>query len=298
MTATGTAAAITAEESVLVVEDSNITESGFAIQATGSTVTITNLYMYRDTYGISVSSNSILESTHVEVIESSMYGIFIEYSTADMYDILISGGSDGIVVKASEANIRDVTVHDCTRNGIWGEDAHLEVFVASIYGNEYGFYFTGTEFEIRSADITANTYGIYATRNTHGDIYFSNITGNTLHGIYNDDPDDYIYAFYCWWGAAGGPEYTEEADDVDPEEVYGNVYVGSPLDLPYGAPTPTVTTTETETVSELSPSTIVSYVAYVSPILYLGISIAVAAATFVILFVLARKMAAATKGTE
>ncbi|RLG81100.1 MAG: hypothetical protein DRO09_02290, partial [Thermoprotei archaeon] len=50
-------------------------------------------------------------------------------------------------------------------------------------------------------------------------IYYCDIYGNREHGLYVEG--DYIVnATYNWWGSPDGPEYKEEGDPEDPEEVY------------------------------------------------------------------------------
>jgi len=50
-------------------------------------------------------------------------------------------------------------------------------------------------------------------------VHYCNITSNAGHGLYNSGTY-VVNATYNWWGSPSGPEYKEEGDPYDPEEVY------------------------------------------------------------------------------
>lgn len=77
-------------------------------------------------------------------------------------------------------------------------------------------------------------YGIYCNA-LNVTVHYCNITSNAEHGIYNWG-NYVVNATYCWWGSPNGPEYKEQGDPDDPEEVYGNVVYNPWLTQPILSP--------------------------------------------------------------
>jgi len=276
----------------LTMLDSTIEHSGFGIQAHNSTVTLKGTTIVENSYGVQVMAGSTLDIDGCNISGNVFYAVSSESSTLTIKDTYIANNM-GEGVKAAESQVV-ILGSRITRNdgyGVYADGSTLTVNNTVITENYYGLYLTKSTFNIYYGHISLNDYyGIYAEENTTGYIYFTNITVNGMHGIYNVDPDDYIYAFYCWWGSEYGPEISETADDVDPEEVYGNVVVSNFMEYPILMTTPTITLVTTGTETQYTAETIISTVAYVSPILLIGMSVAVAAVGFIIIFIVARKL--------
>ena len=80
-----------------------------------------------------------------------------------------------------------------------------------------------------SQDITAqynnivhNTLsGVLVMDSSNIHINYNNLTENDGYGIYVQDSND-ISAEYNWWGSIQGPEYKEQSDADEPEEIYSS----------------------------------------------------------------------------
>ena len=80
-----------------------------------------------------------------------------------------------------------------------------------------------------SQDITAqynnivhNTLsGILVMDSSNIHINYNNLTENDGYGVYVQDSND-VSAEYNWWGSIQGPEYKEQSDADEPEEIYSS----------------------------------------------------------------------------
>ena len=63
--------------------------------------------------------------------------------------------------------------------------------------------------------------GIYCHDSSNVSVHYCDIIGNVGHGLYNSGPY-LVNATHNWWGSPDGPEYKEEGDPYDPEEVYSD----------------------------------------------------------------------------
>jgi len=66
-------------------------------------------------------------------------------------------------------------------------------------------------------------YGIMCIESINIQIHYCNIYSNFRHGLICNQGEHIVNATYCWWGSPNGPEYKEEGDPDDPEEVWGNI---------------------------------------------------------------------------
>ena len=266
------------DNSILTISDIEIVNSGSAIQGTASTITIEDSTITSDTYGIKVIAGSDLTIDRLTITDID-------------FEAVHAVGSDVVVMRT---NIQ----HSST--GIKIESSTLGVYESTIANNtDYGVHALESIFTMRNVTITQNGYGIYATK-TVGDIKYSNIYRNALHGIYNTGPEPqyYIEAYYVYWGSMTGPEYTAYADEVDPEEIYGYVIWADPLIVGVGETPRTATATTTTTTTAISVETIYSSVAYISPAMMLGMSIVPAVIAFAIIFLMAKRARAVVPAKE
>jgi len=99
---------------------------------------------------------------------------------------------------------------------------------------------------ILGCTISNNTcYGVYCFAILNVSINYCNIYGNGLHGVYVERApaplaDVFVNASYNWWGDPHGPEYKEEGDPADPEEIWGNAFYEPWLTKPCDIMPPTV----------------------------------------------------------
>ena len=97
------------------------------------------------------------------------------------------------------------------------------IMMCVIEYNRYGICCAHeSEPKIYRCNILLNQYGIYAYDNSVLEIHYCNIYGNTLHGAYVRETC-VANAKFCWWGDACGPEYKEEGDSNNPEEIWGYI---------------------------------------------------------------------------
>ena len=164
----------------------------------------------------------------------------------------------------------------------------------------------GDDILVAWCEISGNNYGMYVESIDESmTVSYCNITSNKLHGILNEDPDTAINASYNWWGAPEAPEYSEVADDVDPEEIYGlftNDTYTTYLEVPAGV-VPVITIPINETVSldeevvttEVSIETLTSTIAQVSPGMLTAISIVIGVVAALAVILVARRAAKPTE---
>ena len=87
------------------------------------------------------------------------------------------------------------------------------------YGNGIGC-FHSSNIAVSGCEISYNGWhGIYCEGSSDIAVHYCNIISNAEHGLYNNGTY-VVNATYNWWGSPGGPEYKEEGDPEDPEEVY------------------------------------------------------------------------------
>jgi len=241
----------------LVMRDSFLSECGYdqdhpglwlktRESATLENTTITNCYRGICCWGSSdinimkctISNNgedgiSCLHSSDINIVECTIsnnedYGIYCLYSS----DINIAGctisNNDyaGICCwGSSDINIVGCTIGD--NNGYDGIDcgegsSAINIMQCTISGNGgAGIDCWGSsDINIVECTISGNGWGIACDEySSNIIIYYCDIYSNRWHGLYNHGRH-VMNATYCWWGSPDGPEYKEEGDPEDPEEVY------------------------------------------------------------------------------
>jgi len=69
-------------------------------------------------------------------------------------------------------------------------------------------------------NIVSNTLaGVLVMDSLNIDINYNNLTKNDGYGVYVQDSND-VNAEYNWWGSVQGPEYKEQSDTNEPDEIY------------------------------------------------------------------------------
>ena len=142
-------------------------------------------------------------------------GIIVEKNTiSDCYTGVGLSGESGV------SGTRDTIVRGNTisgaKTGVQLECRHTfnnTITGNNIQTNEYGIYLEGPE----SPDWEANP-GFYEGYEVGaGNVaYLNNITGNTIYGVANFNPDEMFDAENNWWGDASGPEDTVGTNEVPP----------------------------------------------------------------------------------
>ena len=126
------------------------------------------------------------------------------------------------------ADSSSITIRGCTMNNnsllgllcVYSSDIIISNCVIN-NNDQYGVACAdSSSITIRGCTIIHNGYGIYCYH-VNMDIHYCNIYSNEKHGLYYCYGRYLINASYCWWGSPDGPEYKEEGDPYDPEEVYG-----------------------------------------------------------------------------
>ncbi|RLI06574.1 hypothetical protein DRO32_05340, partial [Candidatus Bathyarchaeota archaeon] len=152
--------------------------------------------------GITCSGSSginIIDCT----ISDNWFGIYCDYYTSNIsiIDCTISDNVDGMRIYSCS----NVSIVNCVISDNWGNGVYC-------YGS--------SDIRIKGCTISNNwDNGIYCDWSSKITVHYCNIYSNQDHGLYNDG--EYIVnATYCWWGSPEGPEYKEEGDSDDPEEVY------------------------------------------------------------------------------
>jgi len=123
----------------------------------------------------------------------------------------------------------NITITNCTisqnhENGIncWYHSSDIAIMNCVISQNGLGINCTECleNITITNCTISYNGWcGVQCWSSSAIAIHYCDIFSNDEHGLYVEGT--YVVdATYCWWGSSNGPEYKEEGDPYDPEEVY------------------------------------------------------------------------------
>ena len=189
-----------------------------------------------NSYDISINEQ-VIEDTNIAV---ELF--FTEYVTIERSSF--NKNRYGILCRhADEVYIRCCTLDSNTQCGIRSVDSGVTLDSSMISNNYRGLCLGLSYTEAKNCTLINNTYGAWCeetsyvllfnctiTRNSYGiwcagdsssaiNVTYCCIYGNLNHGIFNDSPS-YIFAVNNWWGSPDGPEYTENGDPEDPEEIY------------------------------------------------------------------------------
>ncbi len=126
----------------------------------------------------------------------------------------------------SKVVISGCIVSNNTDNGIscsWSGDIAISYCVVR-YNGMHGIYLPYVEPKVSVSHcvVSYNSFwGVYYSGSSDADIHCCDIYSNGWHGLYVDT-NHVVNATGCWWGSPDGPEYKEEGDPEDPEEVYSS----------------------------------------------------------------------------
>ena len=193
---------------------------------------MTHNYMACSLWGINISiySCKLLNNAPVDWYvccvggrDISIYNCIVENNSAiaalslfgsniTILDCIINNnnGSGLLIYNSSEVTIRNCTICD---NHIFIYDYHIIAFGEGLIIEG------GSNIIVSNCTINHNhRFGIYCF-NSSIVIRYCNIFGNGAHGLYVRGIH-VVNATYNWWNSTAGPEYKEEGDPYDPEEVY------------------------------------------------------------------------------
>ena len=154
------------------------------------------------------------------------------------FDGIVCGRSSGITIMDCRVNGNcwngivcgdslNITIIDCSISGNWDEgivcrgSSGMTIMDCRINGNHRrGIHCQdSSDITISGCEISRNGHGIYCRNSSYVAIHYCDIYANARHGLYANC-DYVVNATYNWWGSPDGPEYKEEGDPLDPEEVY------------------------------------------------------------------------------
>jgi len=161
----------------------------------------------------------------------------------ELYNTTISNNVLGIhCVESSNISIVNCTINNNVVGVECYESSNISIVGCTISNNKrcgiYCEYSYGIS--IANCTIKQNGDGIICG-NSKASVHYCDIYSNRGLGLRSYGR---VNATYCWWGSPNGPEYKEEGDPYDPEEVYGydnpECLIYEPwLTKPFGAkPTP------------------------------------------------------------
>ena len=205
---------------VIIVNSSDITLDGLNLSYTdvgleiaySNNIEIHNCTMNNNTFGMNCVWCSSITITSSTMSDNTLVGVYCyECSNIMITDCMMSNNTYFGVYCRYELAIMpcsNITITNCI-----------------ISNNTYAgvCYYACSNITITACAISDNGYGVYCWQCSGAiEVHYCNIYSNDEHGLYNRDSET-INATYCWWGSPDGPEYKEEGDPHDPEEVYGDV---------------------------------------------------------------------------
>ncbi|MEM4534238.1 MAG: right-handed parallel beta-helix repeat-containing protein, partial [Candidatus Korarchaeota archaeon] len=226
--------------------DKQITgEYGAVILAGTRNITISGLKLLNVTAAITIAFSDIIVVDKV-LIDGVKYGVYVVRSM----DVTIRGSKifyaeRGVLVMMSRVTVESGDIR-YSANGIFAEDSEIIVNKTQFCQNGFGIILIGdckigVRLEVmNSVILMSERYGISVSGNvSEVEIHYCSIYSNKLHGIYSA-ANVAVNASYNWWGKDNTPpEFKEDGDPMDPEEVWGtftNDTFTKPLKKPMWSP--------------------------------------------------------------
>ena len=155
-------------------------------------------------------------------------GVWCGYGSANITIIsctMSMNEEDGIICFGStNISIMNCEISYNNHNGIDYAEYLLGINVVNCrisHNNYNGIYCRlSSDISIMNCEVSHNNYiGICCTCSSNVSVHFCDIFSNGEHGLFVDGTY-VVNATYNWWGSPDGPEYKEDGDPEDPEEVY------------------------------------------------------------------------------
>ncbi|RLF16737.1 MAG: hypothetical protein DRN06_04920 [Thermoprotei archaeon] len=211
-----------------VINSCIIEGSHKGISCVSSNATINNCYIRSCTFGISAKCFSHVTAVNCSISKNYYRGIMCHYSDATLINCVINENKEAGFYFAYGVGILDRCI--ISKNGGWRGHGWEGVFagcsttliVNACYITENkGIGIRCNNAVIISSCISKNNgTGILCSGSLL--MRYCVISSNRGHGLYYTG-SQVANATYCWWGSSYGPEYKEEGDPYDPEEVWGNI---------------------------------------------------------------------------
>jgi len=214
---------------VLRMFDSELHECGYKDFYEGLTIytddaIIRNCTISKNYYGIyCYYSSAIIENC--TVTENNKHGIYCHSSSVTIYNCIVTGnGGDGVDLRSSStATISNCTTTKNSASGIYcGSSCSATISNCTTTENTWGIFCWYSTATISNCTIARNSENGIDCTSSSVTISWCNIFSNVKFGLKNNGPN-LVDATYNWWGSPDGPEYKDESDPDDPEEIWENI---------------------------------------------------------------------------
>lgn len=136
----------------------------------------------------------------------------------------LSCTSIGLQIMYSEdVHVKNCIINKNVHNGIrcyYSRCISIMSCVVSQNGQTGIVFYRSSDIAITRCEVSHNyRHGVFCSLSPNTVIHYCNIHGNIRHGLYVFGAY-LVNATYNWWNSTTGPEFKEQGDPYDPEEVY------------------------------------------------------------------------------